>query len=80
MTKQKTMRPFPYNLVRDVFGREVPPEELPPDIDESVEYVLDNMMPERDAFIHLTTSVRCSWFAQHITGRGSSADRGPKPG
>ena len=58
MTKQKTTHPFPYNLVCDVLGRSVSPEKLPPDIDESVEYVLENMMPERDTFILILRYLR----------------------
>ena len=58
MDRQKTTHPFPRNLICDVYGREVDPEELPSDIDESVIYVLDNMMPERDAFILILRYMR----------------------
>ena len=58
MNRQKTMPPFPHNLICDVYGREVAPEELPLDIDKSVIYVLDNMMPERDAFILILRYMR----------------------
>lgn len=51
MAKHDLAIPFPCNLICDVFGCEVSIDELPPDIDESVEFVLENMMPERDAFI-----------------------------
>ena len=30
--------PYPYNLVYQVLGREIPREELAPDLDESLEY------------------------------------------
>jgi len=43
--------PFPCNLICDVLGREVAPEEMPSDIDESIERVLEHSMSERDAFI-----------------------------
>ena len=43
MNRKNTTHPFPRNLICDVYGREVAPEELPSDIDESVVYVLDNI-------------------------------------
>jgi len=43
--------PFPRNLVCDVLGREVAPEEMPSDIDKSIKHVLEQSMSERDAFI-----------------------------
>lgn len=58
MNRKNTTHPFPRNLICDVYGREVAPEELPLDIDESVVYVLDNMMPERDAFILILRYMR----------------------
>lgn len=51
MSRQNLTVPFPRNLLCDVFGEETALKELPPDIDEGLEYVLENMMPERDAFI-----------------------------
>ena len=51
MAKQNLAIPFPRNLICEVFGREVAPEELPLDIDASVEFVLENSMSERNAFI-----------------------------
>ena len=58
MNRKNTTHPFPRNLICDVYGREVAPEELPLDIDESIMYVLDNMMPERDAFILILRYMR----------------------
>jgi len=51
MAKQNLAIPFPRNLICEVFGREVAPEELPLDIEASVEFVLENSMSERNAFI-----------------------------
>ena len=43
--------PYPYNLIRAIHGGDVPLEKLAPDIEQSVEYVLTNKMPEREARI-----------------------------
>lgn len=58
MAKQNLTVPFPRNLLCDVFGEETALKELPPGIDESLEYVLENMMPERDAFILILRYMR----------------------
>ena len=58
MAKQNLTVPFPRNLLCDVFGEEMSLKELPPGIDEGLEYVLENMMPEWDAFILILRYLR----------------------
>lgn len=58
VAKQNLTIPFPRNLLCDVFGEETALKELPPGIDEGLEYVLENMMPERDAFILILRYLR----------------------
>jgi predicted DNA-binding protein YlxM (UPF0122 family) len=58
VVRQNIAIPFPRNLICEVFGREVAPEELPLDIEASVEFVLENAMSERDAFILILRYLR----------------------
>ena len=58
MVQQCLAIPFPRNLICEVLGRDVALEELPPDIGESVQYVLEQSMSERDAFILILRYMR----------------------
>ena len=50
--------PYPYNLVYQVFGREIPREELAPDLDESLEYVFETLMNGYEVFILILRFLR----------------------
>ena len=50
--------PYPYNLVYQVLGREIPREELAPDLDESLEYVFETQMNGYEVFILILRFLR----------------------
>lgn len=50
MTKASNQFPYPYNLVYASMCSAIP-EELPPDIEESVEYVLEFLMDQQESFM-----------------------------
>ena len=58
MTVSIKEHPYPYNLVYQVFGREIPREELAPDLDESLEYVFETLMNGYEAFILILRFLR----------------------
>ena len=50
--------PYPYNLVYQVLGREIPREELAPDLDESLEYEFETQMNGYEVFILILRFLR----------------------
>ena len=49
---QKTMNcPYPHNLICAVAGKEIPSDDLPQDFEQSVEYVLENLLDQRESFM-----------------------------
>lgn len=51
MTKASNQFPYPYNLVFASMCGSISEEELPPDIEESVEYVLEYLMDQQESFM-----------------------------
>lgn len=43
--------PYPQNLVREIMCRDDPADTLPPNFEERIEYVLENLMDQRESFI-----------------------------
>ena len=43
--------PYPHNLLCEVLHEDTPEDKLPPDYKESVEYVLENLMDQRESFM-----------------------------
>lgn len=43
--------PYPHNLMCEVMLEDIPEDKLPPDYKESVEYVLENLMDQRESFM-----------------------------
>lgn len=51
MSRAAMKLPYPQNLVCDVMGGSVPADALPPDLEASVGYVLENLMDQCEAFM-----------------------------
>ena len=43
--------PYPHNLICAVAGKEIPSDDLPQDFEQSVEYVLENLLDQRESFM-----------------------------
>lgn len=43
--------PYPQNLMCDIFGEEISMDRLPADFEESLDYVLENLMHQSESFI-----------------------------
>lgn len=51
MPRAAMKHPYPQNLACEIMGREDPADTLPPDFEERIEYVLENLMDQRESFI-----------------------------
>lgn len=51
MTQRTIDYPYPHNLICAVTGKDIPQEALPPDFEESVEYVLENLLDQHESYM-----------------------------
>lgn len=72
MTSNRTL-PYPQNLVCDVLGQEL--AHPPHDLDDSVEYILETQLKERDAFILILRYFRAMTIREIAAYYGLSAQR-----
>lgn len=51
MTTRTIDYPYPHNLICAVSGKDIPQEALPSDFEESVEYVLENLLDQCESYM-----------------------------
>lgn len=51
MPKRAFKYPYPHNLLYAMTGEDIPREALPPDFEQSVEYVLENLLDQRESYM-----------------------------
>lgn len=51
MSQRVMDHPYPHNLICAVAGEDIPQEALPPDFEESVEYVLENLLDQCESYM-----------------------------